>query len=83
MSLWRTADERDWVLIPISAHEMACVERTREAMQRALRAVWEATARQLRRGRVRLRPDGRLDLACTTGRPDTLYPAAFLMRLYI
>jgi hypothetical protein len=36
MSLWRTADERDWVLIPISEHERACVERVREAMQYAL-----------------------------------------------
>ena len=36
MSLWRTADEQDWVLIPISAQEIACVERVREAMQRTL-----------------------------------------------
>ena len=38
MSLWRTADERDWVLIPISAQEIACVERVREAMQHTLAA---------------------------------------------
>ena len=36
MSLWRTADGLDWVLIPISEHERACVERVREAMQHAL-----------------------------------------------
>jgi hypothetical protein len=36
MSLWRTADERDWVLIPFSNYERACVERTRQEMQQAL-----------------------------------------------
>jgi hypothetical protein len=36
MSLWRTADGQDWVLLPIFTHELACVEGVREAMQRAL-----------------------------------------------
>ena len=36
MSLWRTADGQDWVLIPFSERERACVERVREAMQHAL-----------------------------------------------
>ena len=36
MSLWRTTDGQDWVLIPISEHERACVERVRESMQQEL-----------------------------------------------
>jgi len=27
MSLWRTAEGQDWVLIPLSEQERACVER--------------------------------------------------------
>jgi hypothetical protein len=38
MSLWRTSDGQDWVLIPISEHERAYVERVREAMQHILAA---------------------------------------------
>jgi hypothetical protein len=32
MSLWRTADGQDWVLIPFSERERECVEGVREAM---------------------------------------------------
>ena len=41
MSLWRTTDGQDWVLIPISENERACVERVRESMQHALAACLE------------------------------------------
>jgi len=38
MSLWRTADGQDWVLIPIAEHERACVVHTLSAMQHTLAA---------------------------------------------
>ena len=53
MSLWRTADGQDWVLLPIFTHEIACVERTREAMQRALADCLEpGVALQVRTGKL-------------------------------
>ena len=53
MSLWRTVDQLDWVLIPISAQEIACVERVREAMQQALAAcLGEGVALDVRTGKL-------------------------------
>ena len=53
MSLWRTADGQDWVLIPFSERERACVEQVREAMQQALANCLEpGVALSVRTGRL-------------------------------
>jgi len=53
MSLWRTADEQDWVFIPLSAQARACVERVREQMQQALApCLGDAVALGVRTGKL-------------------------------
>jgi len=50
-----------------------CVLKNSRTHPRGVRllAVWSAAPRQPRRGRVRVRPSGRLNLASMPGRPDT------------
>jgi hypothetical protein len=53
MSVWRTADELDWVLSRISERERACVEGVGEAMQQALAACLEpGVALHVRTGKL-------------------------------
>jgi hypothetical protein len=57
MSLWRTADGQDWVLIPLSEQERVRVEHVRETMQRALATCLdEGVALGVRTGKLLVYP---------------------------
>ena len=60
MSLWRTSDAYDWVLLPLTRPERARAERVRQAMRRALGDCLEAgVAIGVLTGKLQVYLDGR------------------------